>query len=335
MKPLKSYHIFSLLTLAFLALASCEKPVETFEPGDYNNINNWAFFPQGKNTGIDVFYVAPTLFRGDYIEHNVDVEDSTTRAEFEIAINRVRGVFDYGDNFYSPYYRQAAPNSIINRGPLATPDQSWDEEAFEIAYEDVYQAFKKYTKSSDRPFVLAGFSQGSEHIIRLIKEEFDDPKLQKRHIATYAIGWRLLQEEVNEYAWLNNAKKEDDLGVIISYNSETEGIDSSFFVPTTTLSINPLTWTTSTEYASNGYHLGAVFIDDHGEIEEEIPLFCGTQIAPERGTLVLPDLYAEDYPPVLGNLPSGIYHVYEYAFFYNNLKENVETRIKKYKEVNK
>ncbi len=34
----------------------------------------------------------------------------------------------------------------------------------------------------------------------------------------------------------------------------------------------------------------------------------------------------------LGRYPEGVYHQYDYAFWFNNLKENVKTRIQAYLE---
>ena len=42
------------------------------------------------------------------------------------------------------------------------------------------------------------------------------------------------------------------------------------------------------------------------------------------------DVTATDYPPVLSIFEDGIYHLYDYQFFYRNLQENVEARISEY-----
>ena len=173
------------------------------------------------------------------------------------------------------------------------------EEAFNLAYSDVETAFDYYLTQSDRPFVFAGFSQGSEMLIRLIKNRLTTNELQSRHIATYAIGWRLTEREVEQYPQLINAKSEIDLGVVITYSSEAEFINASIIVPETTLSINPLNWTTDTTYASSDFNMGACFTDYTGNIVNEIENFTGAYISSTRGTLKVPDLDTDEYPPVL------------------------------------
>jgi hypothetical protein len=37
-----------------------------------------------------------------------------------------------------------------------------------------------------------------------------------------------------------------------------------------------------------------------------------------------------DYPPVLDIFSDGVYHLYDYQFFYRNLQENVTQRIANY-----
>ena len=38
----------------------------------------------------------------------------------------------------------------------------------------------------------------------------------------------------------------------------------------------------------------------------------------------------EEYPAGLGMFEDGVYHLYDYQFFYRNLQKNVQTRIDAY-----
>ena len=82
-----------------------------------------------------------------------------------------------------------------------------------------------------RPIILAGFSQGADLSIRLLKEKFDDADLNDQLIACYAIGWRITEDEMEEYPHLKFAAGEDDTGVIIAFNSEAEDVTSSLIIP--------------------------------------------------------------------------------------------------------
>lgn len=65
---------------------------------------------------------------------------------------------------------------------------------------------------------------------------------------------------------------------------------------------------------------------------EEIPELTGAYIDGERGALKVPDVSPEDYPPGLSIFSEGIYHLYDYQFFYRNLEENVGVRLEAYAE---
>jgi hypothetical protein len=183
-----------------------------------------------------------------------------------------------------------------------------------------------------RPIVLAGFSQGADMCIRLIKEFFADEEMQSQLVACYAVGWRLTEEEVKEYPQLKAAQGEDDTGVIIAFNSEAEDIDDSFVVPNgmKTLAINPLNWKTDSTVADKELNLGACFTDYDANIKTEINNLTGAYIDEVRGVLKVTDVTPEEYPGSISIVTDGIYHVYDYQFFYRNLQKNVDTRIAAY-----
>jgi phosphoserine phosphatase len=58
---------------------------------------------------------------------------------------------------------------------------------------------------------------------------------------------------------------------------------------------------------------------------EPVPELCGAHIG-DRGELVVTDVTAADYPAVIDIFPEGSYHIYDYMFFFSNLKENVAAR---------
>ncbi|MEE0797258.1 MAG: hypothetical protein UIJ88_05440, partial [Anaerovoracaceae bacterium] len=109
-------------------------------------------------------------------------------------------------------------------------------------------------------------------------------------------------------------------------------IDDSLIIPagTRTLAINPLNWKTDGTPASADENLGACFTDYDGNIVSEIPHLTGAYIDSERGALKVTDISPEEYPAGLSIFEDGVYHLYDYQFFYRNLQENVKTRIDAY-----
>ena len=129
----------------------------------------------------------------------------------------------------------------------------------------------------------------------------------------------------NEHLCL--ASGESDTGVIITFSTEAEAVSQSIIVPEgmKTYSINPLNWKTDSSYAPASSNLGACFTDYGGRITAEIPCFCGAYIDDERGVLKVVGVNPSSWS--LSLFPDGVYHIYDYQFFYRNLQQNVKTRL--------
>ncbi len=56
----------------------------------------------------------------------------------------------------------------------------------------------------------------------------------------------------------------------------------------------------------------------------------GAYLEEDRGALKVTDVSPEDYPPGLSMFQEGVYHLYDYQFFYRNLQENVGDRLEAY-----
>ena len=293
---------------------------------DYSYESAWAYWSEGENTAADLFFICPTVDMGKNGNFNADIENEKYRKSFVGAINMELGIYD-DTTVYAPYYRQAT-------FPVYSMPEEEREAYLELAYQDIKKAFNFYWRISDptRPLILAGFSQGADLTIRLLKEFFDDPRYQRRLVAAYAIGWKLTEDEVKKYPHLLPAMSESDTGVIIAFNSEAEGVKSSIIVGENekTYAINPLNWKTTSEKADKSLNKGACFTDYSGEITEEIDNLTGAYIDEVRGTLKVTDVEKEKYSSSM--FDEGVYHLYDYQFFFRNLQENVKTRISAYNE---
>ena len=296
---------------------------------DYSDKANWAYYAEGSGKDADVFLVCPSIDMGKSGNMNITLDD-TMKGKFVAALNMERGIYDKSASLYAPYYRQVT-------APVYEMPEGETKSYYDIAYSDVKAAFLRYIADTpeDRPFIFAGFSQGSDMILRLMKELFGDAKYQRRLIAAYCIGWRMTNEDIRQCPWLTPAKAADDTGVIIMFNSEAVDITDSLLVPagTKTYSINPLNWKTDATPAAASENLGACFPGGDGKITKELPAMTGAYIDGTRGTLKLPDVSPADYPAQI--LPDGIFHIYDYQFFYRNLQANVKLRTERYLAANR
>jgi hypothetical protein len=314
--------IVFIITISFTGCSS-KKDVT-----DYSNADLWAYQETDiEQKDADLFFICPTVYSGSDTSYNMALDDEDTKANFLGATNMEKGIYDSDCRVFAPYYRQVGLN-------VYTLKQSDREQYLQIAYADVKTAFEYYMDNfnNGRPIVLAGFSQGADMCIRLLKDYFADESTNSLLVACYAIGWSITEEEIEEYPQLKFATGENDTGVIISFNSEAENIDDSLTIPkgTKTLAINPLNWKTDSTKADKSLNLGACFTDYDGNIKTEINKLTGAYIDDVRGALKVTDVTPEDYPAGLDIFEDGIYHLYDYQFFYRNLQENVQTRIDNY-----
>lgn len=318
--------LFPAALLVFLiALAGCG--TESQSVSLYENSDNWVYLETAETAAADVFFICPTVYGGTDDSYNMPLEDTASKEAFAGATNMEKGIYDEDARFFAPYYRQAGLN-VYELPPE-------EREAYlSLAYEDIKEAFTYYLEhyNQGRPIVLAGFSQGADMSIRLLKDCFAREEVNDLLVACYAIGWRITEEELEEYPHLRFAAGETDTGVIISFNSEAESVTDSLMIPagTRTLAINPLNWKTDSTPASREENAGACFTDYSGSIVTEITHLTGAYIDPQRGALKVPDVSPQEYPPVLSIFSDGIYHLYDYQFFYRNLQENVGVRIDAY-----
>lgn len=310
-----------LLILALIIGGCAAKKTEI----DYTRSENWAYFGIGGEHDADLFLICPTVDMGKNGNFNMAMDDTKTKQNFVGALNMERGIYEDALTLYAPYYRQVT-------FPVYSLDEGKAEQYIQIAYQDVRAAFLAYMEQAEpeRPFVLAGFSQGSDMVLRLLKEFFDDPAYQDRLIAAYCIGWCVTGEDLKECPWLKPATCADDLGSIICFSTEAEGVTDSLIVPagTKTYAINPLNWKTDGTMADASQNMGACFTDYSGTITREIPQLTGAYIEDSRGVLIAPDIVPADYSNAL--FPDGVYHLFDYQFFYRNLQANVALRVEAY-----
>lgn len=319
----KLMKIMLLLVLAaFCSLASAQEP-------DYADTGSWAYWRVGENKAADLFIVCPTVDLGTDGHTNMSLTDENIKGNFTGALNMQRGIYEKNCRMYAPYYRQATlADYTLPRQDAAA--------YFDLAYSDVRAAFLYYMhhENNGRPFVLSGFSQGAEMCLRLLKEFGNTDFVKNNMVACYAIGWRFTPQEEKQYPYIRPAQSADDLGTVIMFNSEAPEVTSSLMVPhgEKSFCINPLNWRTDGTMADKALNSGACFTDYSGSIKREVPQLTGCCIDTERGVLKVTDIDKKQYPPVLSIFTDGIYHLYDYQFFYRNLQQNVGLRINTFVE---
>ncbi len=300
---------------------------ETSAAVDYSSADNWVYFGVGDDKDADLFLVCPTVDTLD--EEFMSLDNDVMKGYFTGALEMERGLYEESTRMYAPYYRQMAMNGY-------ELDLTERERRLAIAYKDVSDAFAYYLENENngRPIILAGFSQGADMVYRLIEEYFGSEEMQQKLVAAYPIGWACTEDMVKEYPQIKPAQSADDLGVVISFDCEAPEVTDTIINPAgqKAYCINPLNWKTDSTPADKSLNIGSRFMKSSGKIKGESEQLCGCYIDEERGVLKVTDVTPEEYPAVLGILPEGAYHLYDYQFFFKNLQENVKHRVELYME---
>ena len=315
-------------------------------PTDYSDVNNWAHLPENPDKEVDTFFVYPTVYINPApgAPAIVPVEDPVFRTAVQMHYREAPLVFEESTNVYEPYYRQS------NLAVLVGPNAKGEIVDFQMQEQrtDVYAALDYYFEhyNQGRPFILAGHSQGSLMLkIALVDYFKEHVDYLDRMVAAYVIGLSITTDDLEANPALKFAERADDTGVIVSWNIEgPENKDQhSIVVLPNSLSINPLNWKRDDTYALASENLGdklpiydpqspSMFAAD---FEENRPGKADARVDVERGVVVcttLPDHYVKPLDPSLGD-PFGTasLHLVDYPAYWENIKENVKTRVKAYR----
>ena len=321
--------IISLILALFI---SCEKDEEETNEGNriaYENSENWVSLAT-VTKNVDVFYVYPTV--SSNTSGSMDITDTDERALAQGIFDAQASVFESATNVFAPYYRQMSTKVDMTGIELAT-----DTKEFKQGAVDVQDAFDYYINNLNqgRPFIIAGHSQGTMALIELIKNKFGDaPDLRNRMVAAYLIGYTVTDSDLS-ISGLTAAQDSTDMGVVITYNTQSATSQGGPMAMVGAHCINPLNWKTDDTPAPNELNKGAVFFDDAtGTFQKEETNYCGAQIKTITDTdgntkrVLTTTTISEDLE--IGPYSEGVYHRFDYSLWYRNLEQNVSDRINAY-----
>ncbi len=295
---------------------------------DYSQHGNWLTADTSASKSVDIFYLYPTAYqKGEGDENYCDVNNVAMIKGANGAFNRQATAFLPVGNIYAPYYRQADATYILSMPSIA--DQ--DEAIRLIPAADALAAFNFYLDhfNNGRPFILAGHSQGSNVLLFILSDIKDWPEVYEKMVAAYVIGFSVTQDYLDQNPPLKFATGADDAGVIISYNTEAEGVTQSPVVRPGALAINPISWTRSETEAPNDDNLGSITLIT-GTLADLTPVMnlASAQVDLSRGVVVCKSVDPAKF--ALPGWPAGVYHTYDYPFFFYNIRVNAQNRVDHY-----
>ncbi len=285
-------------------------------------------------TKVAIFFVPPTAYfdRGHW---NAPLpHDAATEYRLDLFLRGEASVFNGVGAVWAPRYRQATFGAFLTAKPEAA-------EALELAYADVRAAFAAFLAAvpKDAPIILAGHSQGSLHLLHLLKDVVArDPKLRARVVAVYVPGWPVSVEAdlpalgvpactAPEQAscllsWLSFAD-DADIALVRRMFDRSPGFTGRPRAGTDILCVNPLAGmvTDAAEPASA----------NPGALVPSADFKSGMLRPGTIGALCLKNGVLDIGPPPPGFdsyvLPHDNYHVYDYPLFWAAIRADVARRV--------
>jgi len=321
---LKVNLVFAILVL----LISCDKEdlnnndVAT----DYSISDHWLSIPVTVKP-VDVFYLYPTAWsNSDPSPVVCAIDDSSMLKMAPTAFARQATAFETIANIYAPFYRQDNSSPIDRLQVIAG-----------VPTMDATAAFDYYIKhfNNGRPFILAGHSQGANVVSNLLAGYLkDNPQVYSRMIAAYVIGDPITKEYLKENPHLKFATGPDDTGVIISYNTEAPDVTGAnpVLYGVVGIVINPINWTRSETLATMEEGLGSFMPVPPTYAFMKVPQCADARVDTTKGVLICNTPYKEIIYKIdsLQNFPKGVYHSFDYQFYYFNIRENAANRSEKF-----
>lgn len=298
-------------------------------PSDYSKEENWMRLPEVTHE-VDTIYLYPTCYLDDSEDAKpiCDIDNEAVRARARDIYENQGTVFEESTNVFAPYYRQS---NIYAVGGLS--HEELEEYQLNEQRTDVYAALDYYFENYNegRPFMIAGHSQGSI-MTKIVLGEYMQahPEYYERMVAAYPIGFSITEDWLLEHPYLKFAEGADDTGVIVSWNTEGKGNQgqSNLVVEPEALSINPINWKRDDTYADFDENLGSRLLNEETGEYEIVKGVADAQVDTERGVVICTAENVEYSPAELFG-PESL-HGHDYDFYYENLRENVKTRVQAY-----
>jgi hypothetical protein len=327
-----------------------EAPPRGSQP-DYSKAESWIARPDIKDNpskwypeggSIDAFYMPRTATF--FVHPTTYLERDRWNAPLEVggeAARRARvfvqsqaSAFNTYSDVWAPKYRQAAYGAFLLRNEDA-------RKALDLAYRDVLAAFDNFiaAQPNNQGIILAGHSQGSLHLLRLLAERKDE--LKGRLIAAYIVGWPVGLNSDLPATGLEACTNPKQTGCVLSWQSfkdpantrlvtkawvGTAGLTGAARTREDMLCTNPLTGT------KDGAALPA---ENNGTLVPDGDL---TRASIQRGLVGAKCdegfLLIDGNVPNLGPyvLPGNNYHVYDYALFWGPIAFDATERAEAWQE---
>ena len=258
---------------------------------------------------IDVFFIHPTLYlKGN--KWNAEINDKKLNKRIgSTAIKYQASVFLGIANIYAPHYRQMHIYSYT--------DLKNGYKAFEVAYKDVKNAFLYYWRNNNKSkkYIIAGHSQGTNHLERLLKEIIlKNDTMKSQLLLAYLPGMPI--KEFNKNFPVCETKNQ--INCFLSWRSLAEKYYPNSWEKSDSIKCtNPINWKTDSTISLKDKHLGILFKNHKLKYPNTIVSYN------YKGTVWIKPIKI----PFARFYKMKNYHIADYNLFWLNIRNNLRFRL--------
>ena len=275
------------------------------------------------------FYIHPTTYH-ERDRWNAPLDaGGETAARTRLFVRSQASAFNGVSGVWAPKYRQAAFGAFLLTGPDA-------DKALDLAYHDVLAAFDAFlaAQPAGTPVILAGHSQGSLHLLRLLADRRD--ALKGRLVAAYVVGWPVSTKADLPATGMPACTAPAQAGCLMSWQSfkdpanpalvldawqGTKGLTGAIRERGDMVCTNPLTGGAAPS-APPAANPGTLVPTADLSSAAVMPGLVGATC--EDGILIVDGAIPPLGPYVL---PGNNYHVYDYALFWGAIRADAARRV--------
>ena len=306
----------------------------SFQTIDYSDLKNWAAhslkkdfsdsisapFNEMKIDGrVDVFFLYPTIYVNSYnfTKWNTEVDNEKINNEVDNRPILLQSTaFNIAGPVYSPRYRQA------HLDIYSVEDKNLKDSVLNFAYEDIRNAFQYYLEhwNNGRPIIIAAHSQGSTMAGKLLKEFFEGKPLNDKLVVAYVVGSAIPDDYFTQLKVCTDSTQTNCFVGWRTFQNGylTEKIKNEKFK---SVVVNPLTWKTEdNNFGSYELNKGSILFDFNKIFEN----LTDAKISGNVLWINRPRVWWSWF------YPTKDFHQGDINLFYQNIRENVLTRIKSY-----
>lgn len=324
-----------LVVAAFIIIAiSCNRKMasqlqQAEHKPDYSLLQLWAAHPYKYDPSdstpmplkpheidstVDVFFLHPTTFTKKSARYkcNASLDDKELNEKTDKSSILYQASIFNNYRVFAPRYRQAHYHNYFSTDTVAS------KKAFELAYQDVKNAFETYLEkwNGQRPIVIAGHSQGSMLAIRLLQDYFENKPLSNRLVVAYVAGWPVYE---GTFKTLPMCRDSLMTGCACSWRTFEDDYVPAYItrIKKQALVTNPLSWTMDSTPVPSTANKGSIFKNFNHLYMHSTGARTG------KGVLWI----QKPKFPYSFLYVSKNYHIGDLNIFYLNVREDVRRRV--------